>query len=117
MVSLMNQLPDQGPDMFYTDHWRQLVESHLWLLTQPSNYLYIDLEPQLAENRQGDFYSILFNLNIAKRYHYVILRANGMTSPLQFNGDVNRIIVPNDTVMEDLFRQHRVNYPNTNIYT
>jgi hypothetical protein len=117
MISLFNQLPAQGADIFYTDHWRQLVEEHMSILRLPSNCSKVEVQPNLGIKFSGDFYGLLNSLGLPRQYRWLLLRVNGFTSPLEFTSERKSLQITHDTVIEGLLKEHRINFPGTNIYS
>ena len=46
------------------------------------------------------FYDYLTTIGADTKYHYLILRVNGMTSPREFDYGCNYIVIPNNQVMD-----------------
>jgi len=84
-----------------TDTYVQLIDDHIGILknmiqeTKPitgnKDYSYV-----------GDFYGMLTALGIDKKYHYGIMKVNGIESSDDFNTDVTAIDIPSLSYMDSL---------------
>lgn len=61
---------------------------------QRGKFKEIPLEPMSAYRHQGNFYSLLSELNIEKELFTLVLKANNLNSPYDFNGTLKTIVVP-----------------------
>lgn len=107
-LSILKLEPDTGPAIFHTDHFRQLIEDHLQILAAQENVTILDIPNHVAYSSEGDFIAILLHFNIPRQYHYVFLRVNGFSSPVEYTSDMTRLLVPSDLTIENLLKVHRI---------
>lgn len=93
-MSVMNQMLGPGPQFFYSEEWRLLIETHLsWLRTRTvSDSVVID--HQLAYKYEGDLFGALVEQGIPEYLHYAIMRMNGLVSPVDFPAEPVVLMVP-----------------------
>jgi len=102
-----------GSPIFYDRLFRITLESYLTWLINDSSTQQINIDPQLAYKFEGDFFGLLLQYNIKPYLHWVIMRMNGLTSPLDSEADINTLLIPNDAVIEQI----RQSYVSTNRIT
>lgn len=91
---LIQNLQTDLQDVFYTNAYFVMIESHLTYLKSLSGNQTTTLTKQQNIKYEGDFYGLLNELNIDKQYHYPTLRVNGYENSNDFIGDRDVIIVP-----------------------
>lgn len=99
---LSERIPGEGPNAFYSDEFKTMMEPHITLLVSNENTQLTPIEPGLAVQYRNDFYGILLTLGIPNKYHWTIMRCNGYTSPMQFNEEITQIIIPPITEIDQL---------------
>jgi hypothetical protein len=102
-------MPSEGPALMYSDGFRQVIEDHLEYLRRHENTEIIDIEPQVAYKGQGDLVSVLQDYQIAPELHWVVMRMNGYTSPMQYQPSDLTLLMPSQGLIDSLLRVHRVN--------
>lgn len=101
-MSVMNQMLGPGPQFYYTEEWRLLVETHLtWLRSQTVSDSVI-IDHQLAYKYEGDLYGALVELGIPEYLHFTILRMNGLVTPVDFPAEPVILMVPTREVIQQL---------------
>lgn len=93
-MSVLSQMAPAGQSFFYSDTWRQIVETHLIWLRARNESSVIYIEPHIALKYEGDFYGALIELRVPPYLFYVILRMNGLYNPSDFNGEAIMVMVP-----------------------
>lgn len=99
---LSSRIPSEGPSVYYTDEFRTMMEPHIALLIRNENTQVNPIEPGLALQFANDFYGLLLTLGLPMKYHWVILRCNGFTSPKEFKETLVQVIVPPLTEIDQL---------------
>lgn len=90
-----------APAVYYQQEWLRTMESMLDLIALRSDNALIDIEPTMGLRYQGDLYGLLMVLQIGPEYHWVIMRANGYTSPEQYDGTRLRLLRPSDSFVHE----------------
>lgn len=107
---------NEGDSVYYSEDWRLMIETHLLFLI---NHPYTTDQTIAAHDvykYEGDLYGMLAKINIPPQYHYIVMRMNEMTSPVDFrlenfipdpdlNGNdeaVITLLIPSQTVIESL---------------
>lgn len=104
---LVNTLmTDPGNNIFYSDGFRNVIEDHLSILKNLSNTQTVTIDPHKAYRYEGDFFSLLADYNVTQQLHWVTMRMNDLKSPIDFNGKIDSILVPDYAVIEQLRQSH-----------
>ena len=98
----LNNLDARIEDVYYSTGFMQLIEDHLTYLRTKTELKTVSVTNQLANKYQGDFYGLLLESSIPKKYHYIITRFNGYKSPSEFMGFIDYFVVPDIGVIEEL---------------
>lgn len=93
---------DSGPAFYYTASWRQVVEDNLTVLRNARDSKQHQVDPMSGYRHEGDFIGYLTSLKIDPRYHYVIMRVNGMKDGSEFNEFSGSLIIPPEDAIERL---------------
>ncbi|WJJ54882.1 baseplate wedge protein [Xanthomonas phage RTH11] len=83
-----------GGEIYYTNTWRLLVETHMTWLRARNESQMVAVTPQIAYKYEGDLYGALTELNIPRYMHWTIMRINGLLSPADFKGEAVMLMVP-----------------------
>ena len=86
----------------YSNAFSVSVEDLLPKLRDEANLVPITGE-QISRN-VGDFYGLLKDLKIDRRYWWPTLRLNGLTSPYMYKGERREIFTLNSAVMDKVMR-------------
>jgi hypothetical protein len=116
MVTAVNDLAvNPGDPWYYRQGWKAVVEDHLELLRSGAGS-----EPKVVTDTdryryRADFYAYLRDAcNIQERhYYYVVLRMNGMYSPLEFGDEHLAILIPSKPVIEKIMTLYRTSKGST----
>lgn len=97
----------EGPDLYYTKSFRQMIEVHLeYLKKHPTTTVY-NVQPHDAHAFVGDLFGLFYFNKFAPNYHWIIARMNGFTDPRSYDGVKTDFLVPEHTVIIDLERRHK----------
>lgn len=112
-------LHDRGlrNSIYYTDHYRQLVENHLDVLKNDPGTITVTIPTDVAYTCDTDFFSVLNHFDVPEYLHWTVLRVNGFTSPIEYRTNVVELKVPSDTLINRLLVVHRVNHRDFNIWS
>lgn len=106
-TSVVNELENAGPDIFYQPGFRKMVEDHLnWLRNHESADV-ITLNNKDALRYHGDFFGLLSYLEIQSKFHWILMRLNGYDGPREYHYEDTALMIVNDRVMLDLERRFR----------
>jgi hypothetical protein len=108
-ITLNETMPSEGPTLMYSQGFRQLIEDHLQFLRNHDNTEVVDINPQSAYKGEGDLVSVLQDYQVEPQMHWIIMRVNDYTSPMQYRADHLSLLVPSQGVIDGLLRIHRVN--------
>ena len=102
MATINNLMQEDGSDEYYDEHFRNCIEDHLPYLRKEGNYTVVTFDNGVAYKYENDFTGLLLYLKIPKSLHWIVLRLNGFTSPIEYDGTVNFVKIPVDSVLEGL---------------
>lgn len=108
MNTLLGMLRNPGPDIYYDGKFRQILEDHLHYLKQHPTTEEITVDAQSAVRGDGDLISVLIDYDIPRHLHWLIMRINGMTSPMDYRSDQTSLLIPPQGLVEKLIKRHRV---------
>lgn len=91
-----------GEKEYYSDGFKINLEDHIGLLKSASNATLLYLEKDLVYKYQFDLFGYLLNKNIPNKYHWVIMRCNGLTSPQDSISDLDTLILPDFQTIEKI---------------
>lgn len=97
---------DPGPSVFYTDSFRVVLESFLPILKDSANTTQIHIDARAAYKYEADFFGLLSEINIPPYLHWLVLRMNNFTSPLDSDTTLNTLLVPNETTIDYIRQSH-----------
>jgi len=104
--SLSGALNDDGPALFYRADFRNVLEYHMEFLRSRGNAYPITVEPHIAYKYEYDFTGLMLHYNIPRHLHWVIMRLNGFTSPLEYRADVLLLLGPDPKLLDQLMNTH-----------
>lgn len=102
-MSINQRMVKSGDRRYYSAQWHRVVESHLqWILDLPSNQV-TRVDDAVAYKYEGDFMGLLQELRIPMEAHWVVMRANGYTSPTDYTYDKTQILIPDLAAVGRIF--------------
>lgn len=106
MSETLNALRVDFNANYFTAGFRDMLEDHLqWLIQHPKTTPIMPQGNQITTHR-NDFYGLLHSINVPVDYHWIGMRMNGLTSPHEYKGEYIPIIVPDQTVIDDLLARY-----------
>jgi len=105
LVSLMR---NPGDPRYYSQGWINTIEDHLTYLQDDGNgktYTPTGMERNRYQYRFFAFLRDVIKLTREEHY-YAVMRANNMTSPMEFGEDWDFLIIPAETKINALFDQY-----------
>lgn len=97
----------EGPGVFYSQAFRDMIETHVSWLQNHSRTRTMTIEPADGLMYQGDLDGLLLHLGIPKHMHWIVMRVNGMTSPLDYRVEMSALTIPDDAAVVDLQRKFK----------
>ena len=93
MFSVQDNETDIDDGNMSSEGFRGIIEDHLsYFRTQDSTL--VSLDPHLEYVYTGDFYGLLTAMGIKMALHWIILRVNGYSSPIDYDGQLGIMIQP-----------------------
>jgi len=86
-------LPQSIEDVYFDPNFIVLLESHITYL-RTTNISTVVVSSHQGYKYEGDFYGLLGDLNILKKFHYIVMRVNGYESSADFDGNITHIVTP-----------------------
>jgi hypothetical protein len=101
-----NLMVDPGPSVYYDSAFRNVLEDFMtYLRTNPST-ISINIEPIDAYKYEFDLFSLLNKYNIPPYMHWIVMRVNNFTSPLEVTRKLNTLRIPNESVINTIRQSH-----------
>lgn len=97
---------DRSNSIYYEESFRRVIEDHLPILLTDGNYSVVTLDPTTTEPFSGDFYGLLKSNSSPHYMHWIILRMNGYSSPVEYRSETISIKVPLPRVLDKIVRQY-----------
>ena len=97
---------DMGDKNLYDVAFRNIIESHLKYLREHLNTQSIRLDPHIEYEYAGDFYGLLQAMGYPHDIQWILMRVNGLHSPIDYTGELETILVPPDAVITMLLSRH-----------
>ncbi len=85
---------DPGPEVYYTDAFRNVLEDHLTFLRMHPNTGVILITPAEAYRFEMDLTGLLLTKNIPIYLHWLVARMNFMNTLNENRGDLAQLIIP-----------------------
>lgn len=93
-MDILNLQMPSGDQTYYEDEFLTIIDSHILYFRSLPNSLIQTLDPNLVYKYEGDFYGLLSQMKIPKKYHYAILKINDFRSPSDLTLEQKSIIIP-----------------------
>lgn len=112
--TIMTQMAQPGPDLFYDPTFRLMIETHINILRNV-NVTRTQIPDNLYYQYEGDFFGYLLHHGIPMYNHWIYLRVNGMNNPNEFAKDLRQhygnrtspiLLEPNEGVVSDIQRMY-----------
>jgi hypothetical protein len=71
-----------------------IIESHLTHLRTTDGARVLPVTEQQGFKYEGDFFGLLDDLTIDKKYHHIVLRVNDLHSSADYKGDMSHVMIP-----------------------
>lgn len=109
MSSVLNSslIYGSAANPFFEEDFIQVLESHQEYLKRTGNWYYETVDQRYMGTYIGDFYAILQTLQLSPKYHRIIMRLNGFTNPIQYDGQLLKIFIPDTVVIDNIYSVYR----------
>lgn len=81
-------------DTYSLPEFQSVLEQHLEYFKVTGTISTLTISDHQSLKYQGDLYGIFEDVNIAKKFHYLVMRLNGFTHPGDYAGDSRVLILP-----------------------
>lgn len=115
-MPILDLMTSEGDDVYYTEAWRLMIETHLTFLINHPLSVPITAELHQVYKYEGDLYGLLTVLNVPRGYHYIVMRMNNITSPVDFRipddyeQDFMVLLTPSTTTIDTLRNVFQTTY-------
>lgn len=106
-MRLHDLLTPAGDVTFYTDGYRQLVESHYRYILEQGYLTVQSIDGQMAGKYHGDFYGLLDALFIPKKYQWATLFFNRYRHPGDYDQTTVSIVIPDVSFLDLLMQLYK----------
>jgi hypothetical protein len=110
MPSIDKQMPDDGPMVMYDETFRSVLEDHMSYLKRHPQTERVDIQNHIANKHHGDFIGVMQWYDIPPSLHWIVMRVNGFSSPMQYSSDMTTMLVPSNGIIDRIVKVHRANH-------
>ena len=104
----INNMADVPYALAYDERFLMMVENHYsFLISLPPTFYAVTAAQNISNI--GDFFGLLNDLGIEKKYHQITLEFNGYRHPADYCVDVMTVSLPNTNLIDELLALIRVN--------
>ena len=93
---------DSGPDTFYDDNFRNVLEDHMSYLRTLNSTYSISIDAQQAYVFTGDLQGLLQANGIAPELWWIVMRLNNFKSHSDIDGTLSYLLIPSQQVINQL---------------
>lgn len=104
---------NDGPNVFYNDDFRAVVEAHVDYLHTHEETQTLYLEPHIVDRYEFDLFGLMMNYKIPAYKHWIVLRMNNLYSMTNFPKDLLEIHIPSDGCINVLRQIYQTTHPTT----
>lgn len=104
--SLTQSMSNEGPAVYYTPGIRLMLELHIPYLLSNQRSTLIPVDPHDAHKYEYDLNGLLLSYSIPTQLHWIVMRINDMTSPIEFTMEKTSLWIPDPNVIERLKTMH-----------
>lgn len=93
-MKLHKLLTNTGPDVFYANSFKVVLESYLTYFRSHDKTRIVTISPHLSYKYEGDFYGLMDEIGIEKHYQWFVMLLNNFSCPGDYHGDLQAFFVP-----------------------
>lgn len=105
-MSVNELMISQGPSIYYSNEFRNVLEDHMSFLRADQGTRVVAVDPGLAYRYEHDLYSYLRNANVEANIHWLVMRMNGMTTPMEFGPEYQLLAIPDIGTVDRIRQSH-----------
>lgn len=95
---------DSKSAAFFQKDFSSVLDSHLEYLKTAGQTRVENVDVRYIGQYIGDFYAVLSDLKIAPKYHRIVMLLNGFTNPINYDGKLRQIFIPDTTEIDSLLQ-------------
>lgn len=96
-MSILNSLID---GTYNSDGFKKILEDHLSIIK--SKTFTVEISPVDANRFEYDLFSVLRELNVDPKLHWIIMRVNGLNSPADYKKEMMQLQIPDEEYFDSL---------------
>lgn len=100
-------LLNPGIKFYYDSKFRIVLEDHMTYLKNLPSTQSVPVNMGLAYKYEGDFFGLLTAMNVRPDHHYIVMRMNNMSSPLEYTHEMMNILIPGGNEIERILSAYR----------
>ncbi len=109
-MNVLNQLASSGNELMHSPAFLQVIRDHKeWLLQQNTTQT-LTIAPGEGERAYKSLSRILSEKNIPYDIHQIIAIVNGLECPSDFRGDLDKVYIPDRSVINSLISRHNTSH-------
>lgn len=97
-----------GPDIYYDDGFRNVLEDHMTYLRTSAVTKNVEVDVLSSYKYQADLFGYLYLRNIPAFLHWVVMRMNRMTEPMEFGPSITTLLLPDPNMIEQIRQSHQM---------
>lgn len=102
-MSTLAERITETDDLLLDRDFYNVLESHITFLKENAGTTELTIPGLTASIYAGDFYGLLNHLNIDKKFHYIVLRCNGLYASGDYDGICDTVVLPPIGTMNSIF--------------
>lgn len=106
MFSVLALDANDSEDRYHSSGFKKTLEDFMPVLKTSEKTKEVPLDYALSRKWTGDFYGLLKELNVPYNYRWAIMRANGMHSATDWEGEELSLIVLASTEIDALLAKY-----------
>lgn len=106
-ASIQKLMESDGESITYTASFRRMIEDHLPYIRAHETTETLNIRDDVAWRFHGDLIGVLLHYEFRRDLHWLIMRVNKYTSPMDFHYEDRFLHIPSTTLVSRLIRTHR----------
>lgn len=106
-LSILKHEVNSGSSIHYDAGMRRYLETYMGWLRDHERTVTLPVDPHQAYKYEGDFYGLLQVLKIPQDQHWLVMRVNDLTNPMDFPQDIQGVMVPDSDVIGRIVQRYR----------
>lgn len=98
----VNSLTSVLDTVYYSEGFLQLIEDHMPVLRAGSNIQAVSVSSQDCYAYNGDFYGLLAEYHVERKYHLIVTRFNGYKASTDFMKNIEYFLLPDLASIEEM---------------